>query len=185
MNPFVKKPVELKKVLKVKKVPAFRSFTSVCKFVTKRMIKVYGLKQASDINCGRCFIWSYLVAAIWNDPLQFITTEQHVMVLNNKTQLFYDSEHLEGTKDIDDIGGMEDADFMQTRSVVDREVMTFYWSHIGYHKQLFREIIAKIDPSDLVARWGKPFYDQDETYDLDISDIVKDVDRLNSGIDIL
>ena len=70
MNSFVKKPKSIKTVLGVKKIPQFKKFERVCKFVTKRMVKMYHLESPFDINQGYCFIWSYLVHALWHEPLQ-------------------------------------------------------------------------------------------------------------------
>jgi len=180
MNAFVKNPRSIKKVLKVKKIPNFRKFERLCDFVTKRMVKVYRLNSPWNINQGYCFIWSYLVHALWKEPLQFVSTDAHVVILNNRTQRYYDSDNPLGTTNVETIAGIGGHDSSRTRAIVDRQVMTFFWAHVGCKKIELRNIVKQVDPTDLVAQFGKPYYDENDSYSLEITDVAADVQRLNS-----
>jgi len=175
MKSFVKNKKSLLSVLHARKIPAFAHLSDVCDFVTKRVMKLYKLREVEDINYGYCFIWSYLVDAMWKGDLKFVTNSNHVVLFDDKTEKYYDSEHPTGTKDVHIISGMD----LETNVSVDRQVMTFYWAHVGFAKIEFSEIIQKVDPSDLVASKEYPYLDPFEADGIEPSDIIADVQALN------
>ena len=61
--------------------PPTDDFTKLCHYVTKWMLRRYELQYDDDINHGYCFIWTYLVWALWpEDGITFKVTTGHVII---------------------------------------------------------------------------------------------------------
>lgn len=125
--------------------PPTGDFTALCNYVTAWMLERYELKTADDINWGRCFIWAYLVWALWpNDgEVTFKTVTGHVVV--KRGELFYDSEHPTGNPSIKKFCSFK------TRSEGDMKHvnvrwMAWYWARAGKHLEEFRRLILKFNP---------------------------------------
>lgn len=118
-------------------------FSALCEYVTKWLIYRYDLKNDASINYGYCFIWAYLVWALWpGDGVSFVTTAGHVVVKFNNN--YYDSEHCEGQPKISNWCGM---DRDRVRKVVDVKTMCWYWSRAGRYLKEFRRVIRKTHPA--------------------------------------
>lgn len=179
LNSFVKHPPALLSELKVKYIPTFKDFPSICRFVTRRMIKLYKLDNPSDINCGYCFIWAYFVSALTPRKLEFVTTENHVVIYNPRTKKWYDSEHPAGISNLDEVDGF-DPDFYE-RFAIDRQTMTFYWAHAGIAANMFREIVIRTDPANLLKKTGR-YYDEYDSHEITVPEVIDDLQRLLTGV---
>lgn len=129
--------VESKKLLKVlrkRKLPEFKSIEEICKFVTKFVKKQYDLVNDSEINCGYCFIWAYLVWALSKEEVGFASTDGHVVVVHNG--LFFDASNPYGYEQLEDAG--LDA---ETTAFVNVHGMAWYWARCGVAKKQFRSIL--------------------------------------------
>ena len=128
--------LESKRLLKLlgrRRMPPLKTIDDVRKFVTKFMMKQYSLKRERDINYGYCFIWAYLVWALMKEPIEFVTTDGHVVVkYNNK---YFDSE-TSWAESLNEIG----LPYYESVSVGIRG-MAWYWVRRGWHKDKFLRII--------------------------------------------
>lgn len=179
LNSFVKHPPALLSELKVKYIPTFKDFPSICRFVTKRMMDVYDLECPGDINCGYCFIWAYFVSALTPRPLEFVTTENHVVIYNSRTKKWYDSEHTSGTFDLDEVDGFDPDTY--ERFSIDLQTMTFYWAHAGIAADMFRKIVVRTDPTNLLKKTGR-YYDKYDSQAITVPEVIDDLQRLLTGV---
>ena len=134
---------ELKSNVENAGLPPTGDFTALCNYVTDWMIRRYDLKNADDINWGRCFIWAYLVWALWpNDgEVTFKTATGHVVV--KRGELYYDSEHPEGNDNIKKF-----CSFRSTEDYkhVDVRWMCWFWARAGKHLEELRRLVRKCNP---------------------------------------
>ena len=145
-------------------LPEFKNttgdFISLCQFVTDWMIDRYDLSSPPRINCGYCFIWAYLVWALWPYPgVSFSTTDGHVIV--KRDGVFYDSEHIDGDTDVNNFlsfGLMKSVD-------VGAQSMVWFWSRNGRYWYEFRKLVRRTAPKfyTLVrdkgaSNWHNPVY---------------------------
>ena len=105
------------------------------------MVRKYNLKYYSDINHGYCFIWAYLVWALWtHGGVTFKTTTGHVIVHYNGH--YYDCDHFDGRPDT--------REFMcfgySTIKHLDINWMTWYWARCGKKMREFRRLLRKCNP---------------------------------------
>ncbi len=118
-------------------------FSIVCEYVTEWMIRKYDLDTDADINWGYCFIWAYLVWAVWPyGGVTFRTTTGHVVVEFNKH--FYDSEHIDGRPVLD-------SEFTcfgkhSNNKHLDINWMAWFWSRSGKQLREFRRLLRKCNP---------------------------------------
>jgi len=146
MNNQVKFPKileELNDNMAVDGYPPKDDFSGLCDYVTRWMIRKYDLDNDAGINYGYCFIWAYLVWALWpGEGVTFLTTTGHVVVKFEGH--YYDSEHCEGYPEIDGWCG-----FYKNceRKLVDVKTMCWYWSRAGKKLRELRRIIRKVHPS--------------------------------------
>jgi hypothetical protein len=126
----------LLKLLRKRELPIFNSINEVGKFVTKFLMKNYKLQRVNDINHGYCFIWAYLVWALWKHPVNFVSSDGHVVVYDEDTGLYYDAENCDGWEDLDDSG-------VYSEEAADLGVkgMAWYWARCGWEKKEFRKIL--------------------------------------------
>ena len=128
--------------LKLEALPKFTSITEVCQYVTTYMIKRYDLYDEAQINTGYCFIWAYLVWALWSkDDVVFKTVTGHVVVKCDG--YFYDSEHINGSSSTDGFCGFYSS---RTEKVVDVRWMSWFWTRNGNKHKEFRRILRRFDP---------------------------------------
>jgi hypothetical protein len=152
MNPFVHSRVALCDIFGVDDLPRHRSMTTRCKYVKKWMLKNYRIK-ADDINWGRCFIFSYLVAALTPHDLEFVTTGGHVILRDPLTGLYYDSDYVEGCDDIECFFGCMDV------NVISRREMTMFWGNRGTHREDLHPIVNILDPDDQLNKMREYDFD--------------------------
>ena len=149
------------KVLKRKKLPEFKNISEVCEFVTEFLLERYDLEKPIYINNGYCFIWAYLVWALW-DHVEFCTADDHVVV--KVDDLYYDSVNPEGCADADLMCG--DCELVHTNVYG----MAWFWTKVGLCKDEFKTILFNTNRKlhrDLKAGagdWDVTIYDIPETY---------------------
>ena len=127
---------KLLKILRKRKLPEFKDLPEVCRFVTKFVKKQYSLEWDSDINCGYCFIWAYLVWALHKEEVHFATTDGHVVV--DHKGLYYDSTNPDGYECLEDVEIDPDE-----AAYVDVKGMAWYWARCGVAKKEFRSILRR------------------------------------------
>lgn len=117
-------------------------FSILCEYVTEWMVRKYDLQFHSDINHGYCFIWAYLVWALWNHGgVTFKSTTGHVVVAFRGH--YYDSEHIDGRPVLDD----EFCGFgYNDTKHVDENWMAWYWARAGRKMREFRRLLRKCNP---------------------------------------
>lgn len=121
-------------LLNRRELPEFKTLPQVCEVVTDFLVKKYELNAPSDINQGYCFIWAYLVWALWKKPLKFVSSDGHIVIEHNG--LFYDSISHEGCDDLElmEVNLDEAAD-------LGIKGMAWYWARCGTYKVEFRKIL--------------------------------------------
>ncbi len=120
-------------------------FYDLCKYVTDWMIRKYDLNKDADINWGYCFIWAYLVWALWpHGGITFKTCTGHVVVVKNG--LYYDSEHCDGHSNLKKFCSFQyrEKDGIKHVGV---EEMTWYWARAGKELKELRRLVRKLTPS--------------------------------------
>ena len=140
---------ELKDNIAVAGKPEFENsrdgFYSLCSYVTDWMIRKYNLETDADINYGYCFIWAYLVYALWPyGGITFKTCTGHVVVVRGG--LYYDSEHLDGHSNIKKFCSFEQRAIEGIKHVGVAE-MVWFWARNGRHLKELRRIVRKVEPS--------------------------------------
>jgi hypothetical protein len=125
---------KVRMALNVGKLPTFTKFEEVTEFVTNYLIKRYRLYCARDINNGYCFVWGYLVWALWDGKVSFYTSDYHVAVRYGDK--YYDSEHIRGTDYPELILG--DYEYLGFLNVYQ---MVWYWARCGYEKHVLRRFV--------------------------------------------
>lgn len=117
-------------------------FSILCEYVTEWMVRKYGLEYHSDINHGYCFIWAYLMWALWpHGGVTFLTTTGHVVVVYKNH--YYDCDHLDGRPEIDD----EFCGFgWSDEKLVNENWMAWYWARAGRKMREFRRLLRKCNP---------------------------------------
>lgn len=139
------KQLESKKVLtalKLKKLPKFDSFKEVGEYVTKHLYIKHDV-ESDFINNGHCFVWLFLVWSLWekSEEFQIVTTDGHVFFKHKGK--YFDSDHLRGTKVIEDIAFATDEDV--TPVTIDQ--MLWFWTQCALHKDVLRDYARKIIPN--------------------------------------
>jgi hypothetical protein len=123
-------------ILKRKTLPKFEHIEEVCEFVTKYMVKRYNLSEPGLINCGYCFIWAYLVWALWpKGGVEFTSTDGHVAV--RYQGYYFDAEHPDGEAETDWVFNSYDEDLMD----INVHGLAWYWCRDGLEKMELRRII--------------------------------------------
>ncbi len=140
---------ELKDNIAVAGKPEFENtrdgFYNLCRYVTDWMLRKYNLDTDDQINYGYCFIWAYLVHALWPyDGLTFKTCTGHVVVV--KDGLYYDSEHTDGHSDLNKFCSFPSRSYDGIVHVA-LEEMCWYWARAGRQLKEFRRIIRKVQPA--------------------------------------
>lgn len=145
MNNQVKFPKileELKDNMDVDGYPPKDDFSALCDYVTRWMIRKYDLGNDASINFGYCFIWAYLVWALWpGEGVTFLTAKGHVVVKFENH--YYDSEHCEGRPTTEGFCSF----YGGTQKLVDVKTMCWYWARAGRQLKELRRIIRKIHPA--------------------------------------
>lgn len=126
----------LLKLLNARRLPKFKTLPEVCNFVTAFLMKKYGLYLESHINQGYCFIWAYLVWALWKERLDFVSSDGHVLIYDANKCLYYDASNCEGYETL------EDAE-VDPNEIADLGIkgMAWYWARCGTYKAEFRRIL--------------------------------------------
>lgn len=137
-------------------LPPTNNFSELCRYVTNYMIGRYDLKGANSINRGYCFIWCYLVWALWpRGGVTFRTTTGHVVVMHGNR--YYDSKHVRGTTTLLNYCSFSDG---YDSKPIDVKWMCWYWARTGYELSKFRALIRKMSPKlyTEVRDGGKKFW---------------------------
>lgn len=149
----------LLKLLNERQLPDFKTLPEVCEYVTNFLMKKYSLDKASWINQGYCFIWAYLVWALWKQPIEFVSTDGHVVVYDGT--LYYDASNSEGYE------ALEDAE-LDPDEAADLGVkgMAWYWARCGTYKAEFRKILRSTHSKlyRAIAKGGLNRYDPSDLY---------------------
>ena len=159
MNAKIKFPKILKELednMDVYGHPPKEDFSALCEYVTNWMIRKYDLNNDESINYGYCFIWAYLVWALWpGEGITFTTVSGHVVVKYNGN--YWDSEHCEGEKDLNKFCCFNK---FCTPKHVDVRWMCWYWTRAGLFKREFRRLIRSLTPETykLVRDNGKGYW---------------------------
>lgn len=155
----------LLKLLRKRELPVFNTLPDVCHFVTKFLMKKYRLQRPSCINHGYCFIWAYLVWALWKKPVSFSSSDGHILVFDNETGFYFDSANCEGYE------CLEDADICTDECAnLGIKGMAWYWARCGVYKVEFRKILRATHMKlyKTIARGGLKQYDLEDLYVDDI-----------------
>jgi hypothetical protein len=134
---------ELKYNIENDGMPPTEDFPSLCDYVTDWMLRRYNLDGDYEINQGYCFIWAYLVWALWpHGGVTFKTVTQHVIVV-------YKGEHFDATNTSghDDVGHFVCFGGLRTPKHTDVESMAWFWARSGKQYREFRRLIRKFTPS--------------------------------------
>lgn len=123
-------------LLNQRKLPVFKTLPEVCDFVTNFLINKYNLHQPSWINHGYCFIWAYLVWALWKKPLSFVSSDNHVVIYDEDSMLYYDASNNEGYESLEqaEVDPDDCAD-------IGIKGMAWYWARCGTYNKEFRKIL--------------------------------------------
>lgn len=117
-------------------------FTKLCEYVTEWMIRKYNLADADAINWGYCFVWAYLVWALWpHGGVTFKTSTGHVAV--KWDDHFYDSEHCDGRPDLEGFCCLGYGD----EKHVGVEQMVWFWGRAGKQLRELRRLVRKTYPN--------------------------------------
>lgn len=138
-------------------------FTKLCQYVTDWMISRYDLRNADSINWGYCFIWAYLVWALWpnQNEVTFKTCTGHVVVKYGNR--YYDSEHVDGDSRLHLFCAFESRGSDGVKHV-DAHWMCWYWTRAGKQLREFRRLVRKTNPklykfarAFAADHWDDPF----------------------------
>jgi hypothetical protein len=132
-----------------------KTFEGVCAMVTDYLISHHKVINPHRINCGHCFVWAYLVWALCEEDVDFVTGTGHVMVRHNGK--LYDSAHLDGVpvhSITNPING--------PKLVVEVDGMAWFWSRAGIHNRLLLEYVKTT-----FASLYEKIFDADECLDSD------------------
>jgi hypothetical protein len=158
-------------VLKRKRMPKLETIQQVSVYVTRFMVKEYKLQSESDINCGYCFIWAYLVWALMKEPVKFVMNDGHVVIEYRGE--YYDATTF-GETEVNEIitGCGYDGDPQE----FDVHRMAWYWARTGTRRKQFRELLEKTCESIYAYAHGEHgFWEDGEIIygaeELSISDI--------------
>ena len=150
-------------LLNQRELPEFKTLPEVCDFVTNFLMKKYDLRYPSDINWGYCFIWAYLVWALWKKPLNFVSCDGHIVI--EYEGLYYDSTSSHGCDDLESMQvNLDEAATLGVKG------MAWYWTRCGTYKDEFRKILRATHMKlyKVVAKGGLNKYDSD---DLHVEDV--------------
>ena len=146
-------------LLNQRELPTFKTIPDVCQFVADFLMKKYDLQEPSWINQGYCFIWAYLVWALWKKPLNFVSSDGHVLIESDG--LYYDAANCYGYETL------EDAE-VDPDQVADLNVkgMAWYWSRCGTYKHEFRKILRATHMKlyKAIAKGGLNKHDEEDLY---------------------
>lgn len=133
---------ELKDNIAMNGMPEFEDFRQLCEYVRDFVLTRYDLEFDDQINCGYCFVWAYLVWAIWaGDGITFVSTTGHVVIKYN--DMYWDAENCEGR---DNLKGFCSFGETYIRKHIDVRWMCWYWARAGTARKELRRIIRMFDP---------------------------------------
>ena len=150
-------------LLNQRELPEFKTLPEVCDFVTNFLMKKYNLRAPSWINHGYCFIWAYLVWALWKKPLNFVSSDGHIVI--EYEGLYYDSISHEGCDDLEimEVNPTEATD-------LGIKGMAWYWTRCGTYKHEFRRIL-RATHLKLYRAISKGGLDKHDSEDLYVEDV--------------
>lgn len=144
-------------------LPPTNDFSAICEYVRDWMLRKYQLEWDDEINCGYCFIWAYLVWALWpqHDEVKFVTASQHVVILHKDK--YYDCEHCFGEEYADEFCGFGEYSREKRVSI---KWMCWLWARNGVKLKEFRRLMRKCTPKlyEEVRDNGKAFWKNHEYF---------------------
>jgi hypothetical protein len=134
---------EMKDNIAVAGKPEFENsregFYDLCSYVTEWMLRKYDLETDDRINYGYCFIWAYLVYALWpHGGVTFKTCTGHVVVV--KDGLYYDSEHQDGDSRLHKFCSFESRKADGVKHV-EVDQMVWFWARNGKQLRELRRLV--------------------------------------------
>lgn len=147
---------ELKNNIEIAGMPEFTDFSELCEYVRDFLIRRHDFDRDDEINYGYCFVWAYLVWALWpKGGITFVSVTGHVVVKYDGT--YWDAEHCHGEKDL--LGFCSFSKWSNPKHL-DVRWMCWYWTRAGKAKRELRRLLRAFDPRTykLVRNNGKDYW---------------------------